>query len=249
MKLNEDKCHLIVSGTKNEHAFIKLGGQLIWESQKQKLLGLVFDNKLSFKSHIEALCNEASKRVNALARLSNIIARNKLRLLMRGCIDSIFNSYPLVWAFHGSRKLNARINRIQERGLRIAYKDNESSFDELLAKDGSVTVHQRHLRAIVIEMFKAKNGISPPFMSTIFSTRNIPYTLRSNTEFSAFSVNTVCHGTETLKFMASSTCKLLPSHIVSIKTLSSFKHSVKQWTPQGCTCRLCKTFIANVGFI
>ena len=51
MKLNEDKCYMIVSGTKNEHAFIKIGQELIWESQKQSLLGVIFDRELSFKLH------------------------------------------------------------------------------------------------------------------------------------------------------------------------------------------------------
>ena len=249
MKLNEDKCYMIVSGTKHEHAFIKIGQELIWESQKQSLLGVIFDKELSFKLHIKTLCNEASKKVNALARLSYVLDTDKLKLLMHGCIDSIFNSYPLVWAFHGSRKLNARINRIHERGLRIVYKDNGSPFHELLTRDGSVTVHQRHLRCIVIEMFKTKNGISPPFMDAIFSARNMPYALRSNTDFQAFSVKTVFHGTETLKFMASSTWNLLPSDIANLNTLSSFKKSVKRWIPQGCSCRLCKTFVASVGFI
>ena len=46
----------------------------------------------------------------------------------------------LIWMFH-SRTLNNRINNIHERALRLTYKDNQSSFKELLEKDSSVTVH------------------------------------------------------------------------------------------------------------
>ena len=34
-------------------------------------------------------------------------------------------------------------NKIQERALRIAYRDNTSQFKELLKKDDSVSIHQK----------------------------------------------------------------------------------------------------------
>ena len=66
---------------------------------------------------------------------------------------SHFNYCPLVWMFH-DRATNSRINKIHERDLRIAYRDTESSFDELLAKDNSVSVHQRNLQVLMISLSK-----------------------------------------------------------------------------------------------
>ena len=57
--------------------------------------------------------------------------------------------------FH-ERNLNNKINRIHERALRIAYKDNASSFENLLIMDNSVTVHQRNLQLLKIEIYKTK---------------------------------------------------------------------------------------------
>ena len=45
------------------------------------------------------------------------------------------------------RTLNAKINRLHERALRIAYNDYISSFEDLLVKDGSVTIHEKNLRS------------------------------------------------------------------------------------------------------
>ena len=39
MKLNQDKCHLLVSGYKNENVWVNVGKEKIWESNKQRLLG------------------------------------------------------------------------------------------------------------------------------------------------------------------------------------------------------------------
>ena len=43
MKLNQDKCHLFVSGFKYENVWAKIGKTKIWESKKQKLLGVETD--------------------------------------------------------------------------------------------------------------------------------------------------------------------------------------------------------------
>ena len=47
MKLSTDKCHLLVSLTKYEHSWAKLGNEKIWESNKVKLLGVTIDIKLN----------------------------------------------------------------------------------------------------------------------------------------------------------------------------------------------------------
>ena len=48
MKLNTDKCHLIVSGYKYEQVWAKIGKDLIWESNDVKLLGITIDRDLKF---------------------------------------------------------------------------------------------------------------------------------------------------------------------------------------------------------
>ena len=64
---------------------------------------------------------------------------------MKAFIESQFGYCPLVWMFC-NRTLNARINRIHERALRIVYNDYDSSFVELLARDNAFTV--------IIEIYK-----------------------------------------------------------------------------------------------
>ena len=70
--------------------------------------------------------------------------------------------------FH-SRQINHKINKDHERALRILSKDHFSSFEELLSKDKSVTVHQRDLQILATEMCKMLSGLSivgtpPPFL-------------------------------------------------------------------------------------
>ena len=71
----------------------------------------------------------------------------------RARLLSVKVSYcPLTWMLH-SMTLNNRINNIHERALRLTYKDDKSSFKQLLEKDHSVTVHQKNLQVLVTKIF------------------------------------------------------------------------------------------------
>ena len=116
---------------------------------------------------------------------------------------SHFSYCPLIWMFH-DRATNSRINKIHERALRIVYRDTESSFDELLAKDNSVSVHQRNLQLLMIEIYKTKNNLNPSFMEDIFVERpNIPYDLRNNDGLLVPRANATAHGIETIRYVGS----------------------------------------------
>ena len=159
---------------------------------EQKRPGIKFDSSLSFKGHITSLCKKASQKLHALA--SNYMDLPKRRVLMKAFITSQFNYCPLIWMFH-SRTLNNRINNIHERALRLTYKDNQSSFQELLEKDHSVTVHHKNLQALVTEIFKVKNDLARDIMKDVFELKEPPYNLRSESNhFTRRNVKTTYYG-------------------------------------------------------
>ena len=66
MKSNSDKCHLLISSC--EKIKMEIGHFKIENSTCEKLLGVTFDNRLTFDYHILGLCKKVSKNVNALER-------------------------------------------------------------------------------------------------------------------------------------------------------------------------------------
>ena len=118
----------------------KVGQCKIWEERNVKLLGINIDSQLNFNDQVSSICKKAGRKLTALIRLMKLLTIDQRRILMKSFIESQFKYCPLVWMFH-SRELNNKINNLHERALQIVYKDNKSTFNELLTKDNSVSVH------------------------------------------------------------------------------------------------------------
>ena len=171
-------------------------------------------------------------------------------MIFKAFISSQFSYCPLVWMFH-KRELNNRINRLHERSLRLVYQEQSSllSFEELLLIDKSVTIHQRNLQFLAIEIFKMVNGLSPKIMDDVLQVVKPAYELRNTSILRKFNVKTVQYGTESIYFLAPKIWDLVPTHIKCETKLESFKIKIKSWKCIDCPCRLCKTYIGQVGFI
>ena len=78
-----------------------------------------------------------------------------------------------------NRSLNNKIDRLHELSLRIGFSTKTSDFSDLLAKDGSVSIHHQNIRQLAIEMFKVSKGLCPETAKGLLQFRNeIPYNLR-----------------------------------------------------------------------
>ena len=77
-----------------------------------------------------------------------------------------------------------KINRLNERCLRIVYSDKQSTFEELLEKDNTVSVHQRNLQFFATELYKVLKGLSPDLMKDVFPLNDDPgYSTRNKRTF------------------------------------------------------------------
>ena len=75
------------------------------------------------------------------------------------------------WLFC-NRRANTRINTLHEQALRLVYDDYETSFSDLLAKDGSLNVHHTNIQTLLPEMCKIKHNLSASSLKDLFSAIN-----------------------------------------------------------------------------
>ena len=105
MKSNSGKCYLIVST--NDNVKFRKGNFEIENTKKEKLLGMQFDNKLSFDYHLSEICKKASRKLYALGRVTPYMNLSKRKILMNAFFNSQFSYCPLTWMCH-SRIINKK---------------------------------------------------------------------------------------------------------------------------------------------
>ena len=130
-----------------------------------------------------------------------------------------------------SRTRNNKINRIHDRTLRTVYSDYSSSFNELLDKDGSFTIHQKNVQSLAIEIYKYLHGLSPAILSEVFQVNETIYDLRMRNKLHARNPKTVRYSTKTISFLSPKIWSLIPQNIKDSGSLPCFKKNIRKWKP------------------
>ena len=91
--------------------------------------------------------------------------------------------------------------------------DKLSSYEELLEKDGSVSIHHKNIQSLAIEVFQIKNRQSPESVSNISAQAIQHYHFRRNRDFRIHSVKSVYHGSESFSYLGPKNWEIVPAKI------------------------------------
>ena len=145
---------------------------------------------------------------------------SKRHLVVNAFFYSQFNNCQLVWMCH-NRTNNSKINRLHERCLRLIDNDNKSSFEDLLKKDGSVSIHHRNLRTLAVELFKVFKGLSSIIFAEAFTVRQQSQcNMRNYSYFAMPRVKTVNHGLDSLSYIGPKLWDSIPSHMKEVDSIN-----------------------------
>ena len=173
---------------------------------------------------------------------------SKKKKLVISFFNSQFIYCPLIWVFH-SRIINKKINRPHERCLRLLYGNKSSSFKKLLEQDKSSTMHTRNLQILAMEMFNVYRNIYLSIFSEIFHRRDINHNLQINSDFAIPNVRSVFHGSESISYLGPKIWDIVPLELKELTSVVAFKKGIKEWKPKKCSCRLCRKYVSNLGFL
>ena len=93
-------------------------------------------------------------------------------------------------------------------------------------------------------MYKVKHNLCPKSIQGLFTPA-----LRGSNEWVLPPVKKVNTGIETVRYRGPTTWQMVPKEIQDSKSLSLFKQRIREWKPIGCSCRLCKVFIRDLGYL
>ena len=109
---------------------------------------------------------------------------------------------------------------------------------------------KRNIKILATEMFKVSKNLALPQMHEIFKLKDQPhYNLRYNSLFFRPLVKSVCKGTKSLSFLGPKIWDILLDTYKDMPDINGFKLALKRWRLVNCPCRICKVYIADVGFV
>ena len=131
MVVNPKKCHFMTLGNRKNLCNFSFDDIIIKNSLSEKILGLTIDHNIDFSDHITNICKTANQKVNSLFRVSTNMNSGKCTLLIDSFIKSHVSYCLLIWMFC-NRKSMKKVNKIQERYLRLMTNNYKLRYEELL---------------------------------------------------------------------------------------------------------------------
>ena len=71
----------------------------ITSSDSINILGVELDKNLKLNLHIDEICSQAGKQMNAVKRIKHYLGKNNKMTIYNSYINSNFSHYAVVWMF------------------------------------------------------------------------------------------------------------------------------------------------------
>ena len=120
------------------------------------------------------------------------------------------------------------------------YQDFESSYTDLLRREGSQTLHLGRLKNIAIETFKILNDQSPMYLSDFVHAKQSSYSFRYQNVLDTRRFRTVGYGRNSFRYIAPTIWNSLPQEMRLAVSLKDFRKLLSTWNGIECRCSLCK---------
>ena len=91
--------------------------------------------------------------------------------------------------------------------------------------------------------------MAPEILTEIFPQKESNYSLKNSTALQGRSIKTVMYGSETISSLGPKILDILLTELKKIVSPTLFKKKICEWAPKNCPCRLCKTYVQNIGYL
>jgi hypothetical protein len=230
MKANADKFQLMFLDRRDSHLdkTLNIHSCIIKATSNITILGIEFDNKLSFEGHINEVCNNTSKQINALKRMKHFLDGSCKKIIYNSYISSNFNYCPTVWMFTGKMNLE-RLEKTNKRALRFVVNDNDADYNEICRNEKVLNIHRHCIKHVSIQMYKVKHQMAPEYVQELFTRKESTYEIRDNNLFNIPRFKTVSYGKKSFMYYGAKLWANIPKEIKDKPSLKFFKDALTIW--------------------
>ena len=165
LSLNIKKSNILVFRHKNikktDKIDVRIDGNSIDEKETAKYLGLHFDNKLTFKYHVDHVLTKLKKGNAILAKLRHFVPKNNVRNVYFAHIESHLSYGAVVWGSTARYHID-KITSAQKKSIKIMNFIKKRDHCDSPFKTNKILPFD-HLRSLSMCKFiwKTKNNIIP----------------------------------------------------------------------------------------
>ena len=190
-----------------------------------EVLGVTLDDRLNFESHVDDICNHASRQINSFKCFSKYLKVHRQLSVYRGFIQSNFSYCPVAWLFCG-RKNSNKLEKLQEWAL---HKDFKWLYIELWS---SVQKGQYFASFFLLssffmhEMYKCIKETNPTYLNYLFNVQARDYQLRDSNRLIQSQFNTFKFGFKSFTYFGA---KCFTWWYKTIAESIHFKTKITKW--------------------
>ena len=205
-------------------AHFKISGEAIEQKTSVKYLGVILDNQMKWKDHINLVSSKVSRAIGMIKYAKKVLPTNLVEMLYLGLVEPHFRYCCSVWGACGitSRKT---LDKLQNRAIHIIANSGYDMFvGPLLRQLQLPSISDMIMQESASMVYKALNAEAPLYLTeqltrvsdiTIRTLRSSNLSLRPPRLKSS-------HGQNWFAYRGSSIWNSLPSEIKSSRTVGSF---------------------------
>ena len=179
LKLNEDKCKFMVIGSKPAIRKIKtmhldkviLNNISLDRVEHTKLLGVTFDEVLSWRKHVNLCISKAMANFLQMYRFKRFLDTSSKKILCESIVLSQFNYCSVVYCSIDVF-LERKIQKIQNMCTRFIYdyrRKDDCNYVTCRKEMGWLNMKNRTLKFGLIQIYKILNGLAPNYLRDSFT--------------------------------------------------------------------------------
>ena len=227
LRFHPDKCCILKLGKENNNEYY-LGSTprtKLKEIQKEKDLGVIIDNKLSFKEHIAHCTAKANRMVGLIRRSFDFLNERTFVLLFKSMVRPFLEYGNCVWNPTQKGLLN-ELEDVQRRATRTLSHLKDKTYSERLRILKLPCLEHRRTRGSMIETYKYIHGI--------YKTEKPDFTKAKTNQLRGHSLKLHKNSSKTTaraNFLSNRVVSLwnnLPESVVTAKTVDTFKQRLDE---------------------
>ena len=141
-----------------------------------------------------------------------------------------------------SKNSMLKVNKIYWRTSCAVYDDYNSTYEELLASHNNISIHQKHLKHLAIEVYKSLTNLNPEFMWPFFKNKSILYNSRNRNICVLPPARSSHYGINAVQFEGSLLWNNLPTSVKESVSIKEFKQKLNHVQKIHCSCVACRRF-------